>query len=102
MADTMLEKMARGIYPMMAVAHDFNAIGFLDFDAETAEDPDSWVVEQCYEAARAALMAIRVPDRLVQVAGVICGARHDGAQLSHEGAGEVFTAMIDAILSGEA
>lgn len=48
---TTIERMARAIYPTMAFANDFYAVGFLDFDSELAESPDSFVIECCYVVA---------------------------------------------------
>jgi hypothetical protein len=100
---TMLEKMARAIYPRVASAADFNAMGFDDFDTAVKEGGkrgNPWV-EESYAIARDALEAIN--ERMV-VAGVWCGS--DGKTVFPDRAEEAMRLawkdMIDVILSERA
>lgn len=80
---TMLERAARALYPKLAAWADFNDEGFDDFD--TAKADGSAIVEDAYEAARAALQAIREPNPNVW---------RDGGDIY-----DSWPAMVDAILS---
>lgn len=92
---TMLEKMARAVYPTIAFLHDFEANGFLPFDEELVADPPSYTIQTSYEVARAALQAIREPDGDTVLAGMNSDWQAYPFGQSH---GHLFTAMIDHIL----
>lgn len=112
---TPLERAARALYPIIASAHDFNDLGFPSYDDA---DPDSWVKEQSWEAARAVLTEIREPSEgMIAAAGSTPGIRatdrllgiarsmgHDldrAALLNGPPVQQAWQAMIDAALAEE-
>lgn len=99
MAETMemspLELAARAIYPTVARLHDFNDLGFDDFDHEDSD----YERGKAFEIVRAVLLAIREPSGVMLAAGEYDDCDPGGIWFGGSRLEDSWSRMIDACLT---